>query len=208
MSRRWLLPALVPALVIGLVAIAGARVSATLSGGTLTIKGSNQRDVVVLDVVPGISDPTREFYSIRDPAGVKNVPPGCFRFNRTEIHCPVELVDAFVFDLKGGNDVLLVDEGILEEVEAAGGDGNDVVEGGARGDELRGGPGSDTQRGKGGGDFLTGGAGNDRQNGGPGRDRILGGGGRDSQNGGRGRDRCNGGPGNDSAASCEIGANY
>jgi hypothetical protein len=179
--RRTLLLTLVLALVLGLAAVAVARVSVTLAGGTLTVKGSKLRDVVTLRVVPGIADPSRDFYAIHDPRGVRSKPAGCFRFNSNEIHCPVELVDQFVFDLAAGSDTLFVQQGIFDEIEANGGAGNDTLEGGNANDVLRGGSGAD---------------------------RLRGGGGRDRLFGGGGRDRCNGGPGNDAQRGCEIGANY
>jgi Ca2+-binding RTX toxin-like protein len=179
--RRFLLAALAVTLVIGLAAVAVAKVTVTRSGGTLTITGTSGPDSVTIENIPGLADPTRRFYAISDPGGVRRLPRGCFRFSRTEIHCPVELVQQFEIDLGAGGDVLEIGPGVADELEVEGDAGNDQLEGGSDGDTLRGG------------------AGADRLRGGGGRDRLLGGG---------GRDRCNGGPGNDVQRSCEIGANY
>jgi len=88
-----------------------------------------------------------------------------------------------VMNLLGGNDT------------ANGGDGNDLICGGAGNDTLNGGNGGDRLLGKGGNDILNGDAGNDRLKGGPGKDTM---------NGGTENDRCIGGPGSDTASSCET----
>ena len=179
--RRSLLAALVLALALGLAAVAVAKVTVTRAGGTFTIKGTSGDDHVTVEEIPGIADPNRRFYAISDPRGVRRLPRGCFRFDADQIHCPVELVREFVFDMGGGNDEVEIEEGIVEEIVIEGDAGADELEGGERGDVLKGGPGGDRLRGD------------------AGRDRLLGGG---------GRDRCNGGAGNDVQRSCEIGANY
>jgi len=88
-----------------------------------------------------------------------------------------------VMNLLGGNDT------------ANGGDGNDLICGGAGNDTLNGGNGRDRLLGQGGNDILNGDAGNDRLKGGPGKDTM---------NGGTENDRCIGGPGSDTASSCET----
>jgi Ca2+-binding RTX toxin-like protein len=179
--RHRLFLGLVLVLVLSLAAVAIAKVTVTRTGGTLKITGTAGPDKVKIENIPGVADPSKRFYAISDSDRVRRLPAGCFRFNRKEIHCPVELIDAFEIDLGAGEDELEIGEGVADEIEVEGDAGADDLEGGSAGDVLRGG------------------AGGDRMRGGGGRDRLLGGG---------GRDRCNGGPGNDFQRSCEIGANY
>lgn len=80
---------------------------------------------------------------------------------------------------------------------ADGGEGDDILQGGSRGDRLAGGPGSDTLRGERGHDVLDGGDGDDSLYGGPGRDRLRGEDGDDHLDGGEGRDFNHGGAGLD-----------
>lgn len=88
----------------------------------------------------------------------------------------------------------------------SGGEGRDVIEGGAGPDKLNGnegadrllgGKGNDVLDGGDGSDVLIGGAGGDILKGGEGRDRLLGGDGNDVLRGGSGRDTLNGGKDND-----------
>jgi len=208
---------------------------ATLSGGVLTLTGSGGDDQITVRKIPGVADPSAEFYEISDPKGVKKLPDGCFRFSDNAIHCPVELVNSIVIDLGNGDDTLTVDEDVAEDFGINAGDGDDTVEAGSGDDEIEGedgndvldgnrgndtregGPGNDLLRGSPGKDLEKGGPGNDRVNGGggadklrgnSGRDRLKGGGGDDKLNGGSGRDRCIGGPGSETVRSCEIGYAY
>ena len=73
-------------------------------------------------------------------------------------------------------------------VTLSGGDGDDVLIGGAGGDQISGGDGDD---------LLEGGEGADSLSGGDGADRLLGGDGDDTLTGGEGLDRLTGGAGND-----------
>jgi Ca2+-binding RTX toxin-like protein len=208
---------LVAVLVLGMVGVAIARVSAQRSGNTLTITGTDGPDEVTLEVVPGVANPNVPFFAISDPAGVTNVPPGCFRFDANTIHCPVSLIKQFVFDLGGGDDELFVQADLVDPIMAHGGPGDDMLQGGARGDglfgeggndDLIGRAGNDVERGGGGSDRLFGAKGNDNLGGGPGPDVLNGGPGRDQLDGGGSKDRCNGGPGRDTDRRCEIGFNY
>ncbi len=212
-----------------------AKLTPSINGGTLTLTGTDGNDVVTVDIVPGVADPTVPFLEITDPTGVDPVPPGCFRKNANTIHCPVELVTSFDIQFGDGDDELIVGEDVLEFFDVEGEGGNDDLEGGDGKDHLDGGPGKDRLNGKGGNDdreggpgndFLAaspgndkqnggggndkvyGGPGNDKQKGGPGKDKLVGGGGNDKQNGGGGNDRCNGGGGTDTPVSCEIGFAY
>jgi Ca2+-binding RTX toxin-like protein len=66
------------------------------------------------------------------------------------------------FELGDGNDRLVVDAELDVGVMADGGNGDDVLIGGAGGDWLNGGKGKDIVRGRGGDDFLDGGDDHDR----------------------------------------------
>lgn len=69
-----------------------------------------------------------------------------------------------------GNDLII---GGAEADEIRGGSGNDLIVGGANDDTIFGGGGDDTLHGDDGRDFLIGGEGNDAFNGGPGPDQLL-----------------------------------
>jgi Ca2+-binding RTX toxin-like protein len=208
---------------------------ATLSNGILTLTGTGGADNVSVRKIPGLSDPTASFYEISDPKGVKELPTGCFRFDKNTIHCPVELVNEIDLDLGNGDDTLEVDEGVAEDFGIKGGDGDDTLAGGSGDDEIEGeegndvldgnrgndvregGPGNDRLKGSPGKDVAKGGSGNDKVNGGggadrlkgnSGRDTLKGGGGDDRLNGGGGRDKCVGGPGSETVAGCETGYGY
>ena len=228
LSLRTLGVALVSVLLLAGIA-AAVTVQVTDRGRTIEIRGKDGDNEVSIDVIPGIANPNEDFYEIHDPDGIPNVPRGCFRFDANTIHCPVRRVRNFDIDLGGGDDILEFGDGIDVEVEADGGPGRDMLEGGDDDDSLfgRGGrdvlmggrgndervggggddvlkpsAGNDRQVGGGGNDRISGGAGNDSQFGGPGRDILRGQGGRDVQNGGPGNDTCVGGPGRDSQRSC------
>ncbi len=74
--------------------------------------------------------------------------------------------------LGGGNDRYEGVDGVLTN-SVSGGDGNDLLVGGAKGEWLYGGDGIDTLHGGGGNDVLNGGAGIDDLDGGEGRDRAV-----------------------------------
>jgi Ca2+-binding RTX toxin-like protein len=236
--RRGLLISVVVFVVALLLALPGgviAKLTPSLSGGTLTLTGTDGDDTVTIDIVPGQVNPLEPFLEITDPTGVDPLPQGCFRKSATAIHCPVALVTDFVVKFGDGDDVLVVGEDVEEFFDVDGEGGDDDLETGGGKDHLDGGPGkdklngqdgpddreggpgddllkasagNDKQNGGGGNDKIYGGPGNDKQNGGPGKDLLVGGGGNDKQNGGGGSDRCNGGPGNENPISCEIGYAY
>jgi Ca2+-binding RTX toxin-like protein len=110
------------------------------------------------------------------------------------------------FQLRGGNDTLVVDSNVNIGITAHGGDGNDVMIGGNGNDHFDGGCGNDIIAGRGGNDCLDGGNGSDWLFGGAGRDTLRGGNGNDHLYGGdnndvllggRGRDDLHGGNGSD-----------
>jgi Ca2+-binding RTX toxin-like protein len=93
---------------------------------------------------------------------------------RHKIMSKAEL-EATTFDLRGGDDTLIVDPDVVANITARGGSGDDTMRGGAGNDRLDGGSGDDRVFGGAGNDRLTGGSGDDYLDGGAGKD-ILGGG--------------------------------
>jgi Ca2+-binding RTX toxin-like protein len=93
-----------------------------------------------------------------------------------------EQLEATVFNLKGGNDTLIVDANVDADITALGGSGNDYTVGGAGHDKfdagsgdnrLFGGDGNDSLRADSGNDFLDGGAGHDALDGGAGSNWVI-----------------------------------
>jgi len=95
---------------------------------------------------------------------------------RHKIMSKAEL-EATTFDLRGGDDRVIVDPDVVANITARGGSGDDIMTGGAGNDRLDGGSGDDR---------LFGGAGNDRLTGGSGDDYLDGGAGKDIMSGGSG----------------------
>ena len=99
--------------------------------------------------------------------------------------------------VNGGSTYGLIADG-FEELWFSGGDGVEVIEGGANTDHMWGGAGGDMLSGLGGDDGLWGEEGADILNGGDGNDHVDGGTGDDLLYGGNGTDDLDGGMGNDS----------
>lgn len=95
---------------------------------------------------------------------------------RHKIMSKAEL-EATTFDLRGGDDTVIVDANVVANITARGGSGDDKMIGGAGNDHFDGGSGDDR---------AFGGAGNDRLTGGSGDDYLDGGAGKDIMNGGSG----------------------
>lgn len=95
-------------------------------------------------------------------------------------------------DGNSGNDTITVNA-FNFEANIDGGDGNDVLTGGAGSDHLRGRGGNDRLYGGGGADWVAGDAGNDQLFGGSGNDVLIGGAGDDTLDGGTGADEMSGG---------------
>ena len=93
---------------------------------------------------------------------------------RHKIMSKAEL-EATTFDLRGGDDTLIVDPNVVANITARGGSGDDTMIGGAGNDRLDGGSGDDRIFGGAGNDRLTGGSGDDYLNGGAGKDILSGG---------------------------------
>jgi subtilisin family serine protease len=88
----------------------------------------------------------------------------------------------------GGNDIINVGNGVYTELYAAGGDGNDVIEGSESDDTLIGDFGNDSISGDSGNDTIDGSAGGDTISGNDGNDSLMGGKQADSLYGGNGND--------------------
>jgi Ca2+-binding RTX toxin-like protein len=101
------------------------------------------------------------------------------------------------FEGKGETDMLRVGPDFDVSIEAHGGEGNDVLEGGTAGDALYGEEGDDRLSGRQGGDTLDGGDNDDMLDGGGDGDTLYGRGGNDDLRGGAGRDFGYGGSGDD-----------
>lgn len=129
---------------------ASAPVTALLSGGVLTIRGTSYDDTLRVRVQNGRLSVT----GIRQTFAIGT-------FSRIS-----------VLGL-GGDDILDASASPVP-VTVDGGAGNDSLLGGASADLLLGGPGNDTLFGGGGSDTLRGGDGNDYLNGGPGADQLFG----------------------------------
>jgi hypothetical protein len=102
-------------------------------------------------------------------------------------------------DGQGGEDDLNGDDG-RDNLDGAG--ARDKLNGGKGGDRVAGSDDKDRVVGGKGRDKLKGGNGNDKLRGGKGRDRLDGGPGNDRLRGGRSNDRCKGGPGRDRLRKC------
>jgi Ca2+-binding RTX toxin-like protein len=84
-------------------------------------------------------------------------------------------LEATTFDLRGGDDTVIVDANVVANITARGGSGDDKMMGGAGNDHFDGGSGDDRLFGGTGNDRLTGGSGDDYLDGGAGKDIMSGG---------------------------------
>jgi hypothetical protein len=147
------------------------------------------------------------WYDIFDDAARLTPGKGCFapRGRRHYVVCVGEIRDLAI-DAGAGSDFVVL-SGVKVPVTAAGGPGDDLIEGGRDRDQLDGGEGVDTVVGKAGNDVLRGDDGDDLLKGGTGANSMSGGagadildgqiGGNDQLFGGDGPDLLNGGPGDD-----------
>lgn len=168
----------------------------SLSGGTLTITGTDYRDVaeVTFNSITGKVHVTAITYR-PDATG-----PGQ---GVTASYAP-GVLQKVVFHGGDGDDEFSTGTTIPCELNGGadddrlfGGSGNDVLFGGTGDDDLYGGGGNDDMTGYTGNDYLHGGWGDDFLNGMSGNDTIVGGYGNDTLYGGTGTDEVLGGPGND-----------
>jgi Ca2+-binding RTX toxin-like protein len=133
-----------------------------LSGATLTVQGTDQADVIL--VGRGQTAGT-VFVMVATPDGM------------TSKTLPASKLKQAVIEGKGGDDVIVIDEGFGAFVGAKidGGLGNDVIMGGSGDDTINAGAGNDVVLGNGGNDRLIGEQGDDVLMGGDGNDRLDGG---------------------------------
>lgn len=107
---------------------------------------------------------------------------------RTEaLSCEAAPIAGFEINTGAGNDTVILGKTVPVPATIRGGEGNDVLVGGAAADKLIGGPGNDELNGRGGNDVLIGGPGDDTLIGGPGNDILQGGTGHNTLVGGPGK---------------------
>lgn len=171
--------------------------AAMLSGGLLTVTGTEAADVIELDLRDNgelkveIGTAEQRFSYAQVERIVVRALGGSdiVEFNaRNLIAKPVQIFAG------AGNDSVKGTDG---RDTIFGGGGNDHLDGRTGADRIFGEGGNDKIEGKGGNDFLDGGSGNDWIQGGAGNDRIFGRGGDDDLEGGSGIDAVHGGTGND-----------
>ena len=157
----------------------------SLSGGVLTIKGTNATESIIVQGNP----------SLAVQVGVIDLTAHKPLLSKLLIKPTIKKVVIYGF---GGDDVIADTMAILTSSHTAkltttplwvdGGPGNDEITGGGGNDTLLGGVGNDTLDGSLGNDSLNGGAGNDHLEGGAGNDTLIGGAGMDGLDGGAGND--------------------
>ena len=155
--------------------------SATLSGGVLTVTGTSGADVI-------------EVQSRSERNQLK------LELNGRETRYALSAVKKIIINGGAGNDWIEYsgrEGGLKIPGSLSGGDGNDTLQGGRANDVISGGNGNDRIEGKNGNDDLSGGAGDDYIQGGNGNDVIKGEAGNDDLSGGRGNDNISGGDGMD-----------
>ena len=149
---------------------------ASLVGGVLAIQGTNHKDVIQVT-----SDGSNLTVTIHGKSTAFAV------------------ADVQSIEIKGGNgnDTITLDQTVLVPATIEGGNGNDVIQGGAGNDTIFGGNGKDLIDGGAGTDQIHGGNGKDDLHGGDGDDQLFGENGKDVLNGDLGNDDLHGGNGPD-----------
>ncbi len=104
-----------------------------------------------------------------------------------DLLCEAAPIAGFEINTGAGNDSVVIGRLVPVPATIRGGEGDDVLVGGAAADKLIGGPGNDELNGRGGNDVLIGGAGDDTLIGGPGNDILQGGTGHNTLVGGPGK---------------------
>ena len=159
-------------------------VTATSTGGVLTVLGDNNSNAITVS---------------RDVAGNLRVNNGAVAI--TGAAATVASIHSIRVVGQAGNDTITLDEtnGPLPSANLSGGSGNDTLTGGAGNDFIDGGTGNDVLLGKGGADQLLGQDGDDILTGGAGADHFSGGNGNDQMiwNPGDGSDVMDGQNGSD-----------
>jgi Ca2+-binding RTX toxin-like protein len=167
--------------------------SATLSGGVLTVEGTRYNDNITVSLSEDGSTITVSEAKRRRHGRTAATP------TTTTFNAP----DVTSISINGGlgNDNIVMkslgDTDFATPATILGGGGDDWISGGAGNDSIDGGDGNDNIRAGAGDDTVTGGAGNDKINGGDGADSLDGGDDDDDIAGGAGADTINGGDGDD-----------
>lgn len=104
-----------------------------------------------------------------------------------DLVCEATPIAGFEVNTGAGDDSVVMGARVPVPATIRGGEGNDVLVGGAAADKLIGGPGNDELNGRGGNDVLIGGSGDDTLIGGPGNDILQGGSGHNTLVGGPGK---------------------
>jgi Ca2+-binding RTX toxin-like protein len=104
-----------------------------------------------------------------------------------ELVCEAAPIAGFEVNTGVGNDSVVIGRLVPVPATIRGGEGDDILVGGAAADKLIGGPGDDELNGRGGNDVLIGGSGDDTLIGGPGNDILQGGTGHNTLVGGPGK---------------------
>jgi Ca2+-binding RTX toxin-like protein len=104
-----------------------------------------------------------------------------------DLLCEAAPIAGFEVNTGAGNDTVTIGRLVPVPATIRGGEGDDVLIGGAAADKLIGGPGNDELNGRGGNDLLQGGPGDDTLIGGPGNDILQGGPGHNTLVGGPGK---------------------
>jgi Ca2+-binding RTX toxin-like protein len=86
--------------------------------------------------------------------------------------CEAAPIAGFEVNTGAGNDIVTLGRTVPVPATIRGGEGDDVLTGGAGNDKLIGGPGNDELNGRGGNDMLIGGPGEDKLNGGSGQNVL------------------------------------
>ncbi len=191
------------------VKAAGAGLGATIYSNNVSVGAQNvKKDFVVGQT----SDPVPEadlFAKVTDRtlvvtgtvvADVIGVSSNGIRYvatlNGTPLAYNITLVDVVAVLAGGGNDTIVIGNGI-PKTYLEGGDGKDHITGGDGADSIYSGTGNDLVEGNAGADLIVTAGGNDLVYGGAGNDRIYTGAGNDTVDAGAGNDRVYGGDGND-----------
>lgn len=153
--------------------------AATLTGGVLTITGTERNDVIEV--------------------GLRNNGRLNVRINSASQNFVYTQITSFVVNALGGNDKIEFndDNPISKGAGINAGLGNDTVEGTLARDTIFGGSGNDDLEGDFGSDIIYGEGGHDVLDGSNGNDKLFGGSGNDHLEGDIGRDTMVGGPGED-----------
>lgn len=206
-------------LACGLTALLGSITVAPVHAADVAVEGATLRIVDSAGEANVLTvHPTPLGYDVFDEVSRLTPGAGCVAMARRHVNCQAMMVKLSI-DAGDGDDFVMTGD-VSVPVEASGGRGDDLVEGGAGTDLLGGGTGNDSVLGAGGddglageagADVLQGGGGGDEMSGGAdadvleddglGGDRLSGDDGPDLLKGGRGDDTLDGGDGADVLAT-------